>query len=259
MSHRFEGKIAVVSGAAGGIGCATVRRLVSEGARVVAVDIDASALQAALADLSKDATNDILQVQADVTVEGDVERYFTQAAAHFGGVDCVFNNAGILGVSASIEDYPSAVFERVLAVNVTSVFHAMKFAIPLLRARGGGSIVNTASTAGLMGSPMLPAYSASKHAVIGLTRSGAALHAAEGIRINAVCPAPIDTAMIETLEEHVNADDRAAAKATLLKRIPAGRYGTAEEVAAVVAFLLSDESSFTNGSAYAVDGAMTPF
>jgi NAD(P)-dependent dehydrogenase (short-subunit alcohol dehydrogenase family) len=255
MSNRFDGKVAVVTGAAGGIGCATVQRLAGEGARVVAVDIDVDALQMALVD----STGDIVQLQADVSVESEVEGFFAEGCARFGGIDCVFNNAGILGVSASVENYPLATFERVFAVNVVSVFLGMKVAIPLLRVRGGGSIVNTASTAGLTGSPMLPAYCASKHAVVGLTRSSAALHAAEGIRINAVCPAPIQTAMIETLEDQVVANDRSAAKALLLKRIPAGRYGTASEVASAVAFLLSDESSFTNGSLYAVDGGMTPF
>jgi NAD(P)-dependent dehydrogenase (short-subunit alcohol dehydrogenase family) len=115
MIHRFAGKVAVVSGAAGGIGCATVRRLAAEGARVVAVDIDASALQTALSYITKDNIGDILQVQADVTVEEDVARYFAEAAAHFGGVDCVFNNAGILGVSASIENYSSAVVAFLLS------------------------------------------------------------------------------------------------------------------------------------------------
>lgn len=255
MGNRFEGKVAVVTGAAGGIGCATVQRLVDEGARVVAVDVDEDALQAALADV----TGAVVQVQADVTVEGDVERYYSEVNSHFGGLDCVFNNAGILGVGAPIEDYPTATFERVLAVNVTSVFLGMKVGIPLLRARGGGAIVNTASTAGLTGSPLLPAYTASKHAVVGLTRAAAALHAAEGIRINAVCPAPIQTAMVDALEASLSADDPARAKASLLKRIPAGRYGSPAEVAATVAFLLSDETRFTNGSLYTIDGGMTPF
>lgn len=255
MSKRFEGKVAVVTGAAGGIGRATVARLAGEGARVAGVDLDADALGAAL----EGVPGDVLPIAADVTAESEVRRYLGEACARFGGIDCVFNNAGILGASLPLEDYPLETYERVIAVNVTGVFLGLKHAIPLLRERGGGAVVNTASTAGLTGSPLLPAYTASKHAVVGLTRAAAARHAFEGIRVNAVCPAPIQTAMIEQVEAGLGHNDPDVARAAVTARIPAGRYGTPAEVAAVVAFLLSDEAAFVHGALYTVDGNMTPF
>ena len=255
MRGRFEDRVAVITGAAGGIGRAAVERFVEEGAWVVAVDLDPAALEQAL----NVSEGRILPIAADVAREDDVTRFLGEAVGRYGGVDFVFNNAGIEGAVAPIEDYPTELYERVMSVNVTGVFLGIKHAIPLLRARGGGAIVNTASVAGLVASPLLPAYNASKHAVIGLTRSSAALYAKEAIRINAVCPAPIETRMMRSIEEGVSHNDPDGAKAGYLKRIPAGRYGEPHEVAALVAFLCSDEAGFINGSLYTIDGAFTPF
>jgi len=145
-----------------------------------------------------------------------------------------------------------------MAVNVTGVFLGMKTVVPALRARGGGAIVNTASVAGLSGNAMIPAYVASKHAVVGLSRSGGQTYAAEGIRVNAVCPSPIDTRMMRSLEAGLDVDSLDVAKELMTASIPAGRYGSPEEVAALVAFLCSDEAAFINGSIYTIDGGMTP-
>ena len=258
MADRFTGKTVIVTGAAGGIGLATVERLASEGAQIVAVDLKQSPLDEALA-RAKGAGVEAIAVGADVSDAADVQRYIGEAVSRFGGVDALFNNAGIEGAVAPLEEYPDDVFEKVLSVNVMGVFLGMKHVVSALRARGGGAIVNTSSVAGLTGNSTLAGYVASKHAVIGLTRCGAQAYAAEGIRVNAVCPSPIDTRMMQALEEGLSEvmDVPMDIKDMMKASIPAGRYGTPDEVAALVAFLCSDESKFMNGGVYTIDGGMT--
>ncbi len=256
MAERFVGKTVIVTGAAGGIGRAAVELLAREGAQVVAVDLKESPLDEALA-LAESAGAEAIAVGADVTDESDVQRYVDEAVTRFGGVDALFNNAGIEGAVTSIEDYPTEVFEQVLAVNVTGVFLGMKHVVPALRARGGGAIVNTSSVAGLAGNALIPGYVASKHAVIGLTRCAAQTYGAEKIRVNAVCPSPIETRMMRSLELGISTEQPDVAKQMMEARIPLGRYGTPEEVASLVAFLFSDEACFINGGIYTVDGGMT--
>ncbi|MBT6276335.1 MAG: SDR family oxidoreductase [Chromatiales bacterium] len=255
MSERLENKVIVITGAAGGIGQATVERVVSEGAKVLAVDMDMSALKEALGQID----GDVECVVADVTQEAQVQGYLQAAVDKFGGIDSVFNNAGIEGVTSKIVDYPTDMYERVMDVNVKGVFLGIKHAVPHLLARGGGSIVNTASTAGLRGAPLLPAYNASKHAVIGLTRSTAEAYGRDGIRTNAVCPAPINTRMMRSIELGMGGNEPDAIRSRFESTIPLGRYGEAHEVASLVAFLLSSESSFINGSMYSIDGGSTPY
>jgi NAD(P)-dependent dehydrogenase (short-subunit alcohol dehydrogenase family) len=256
MAKRFENKVVIVTGAAGGIGLASVERFASEGARVVAVDLPGTALDVAI-DAAKAAGSEAIAVEADVTIPEDVQGYVDKASERFGGVDSLFNNAGIEGLVCPLDEYPLDQFEKVMAVNVTGVFLGMKAVVPALRARGGGAIVNTASVAGLSGNSMIPAYVASKHAVVGLSRSGGQTYAAEGIRVNAICPSPIDTRMMRSLEAGLELDSAESAKAMMTASIPAGRYGSPAEVAALVAFLCSDEAAFINGSVYTIDGAMT--
>lgn len=257
MDKRFEGKVVIVTGAAGGIGLAAVERFAREGARVIAVDLPGTALDLAV-DAAKAAGSEAHSVEADVTSAADVQNYVDQAVDHFGGVDALFNNAGIEGAICPLDEYPLEAFEKVMAVNVTGVFLGMKSVVPALRARGGGAIVNTASVAGLTGNAMIPAYVASKHAVVGLTRSGGQTYAAEGIRVNAVCPAPIETRMMRSLEAGLDPESVDSAKELLTASIPAGRYGSPEEVAGLVAFLCSEEAAYINGSVYTIDGGMTP-
>lgn len=256
MSQRFVNKTVIVTGAAGGIGKAAVERFAREGAKIVAVDLKQSPLDDALA-IAKSAGGEAIAVDADVSNESDVQRYVDEAVSRFGGVDVLFNNAGIEGAVVPLDQYPIDMFEKVLAVNVTGVFLGMKHVIPAFRARGGGCIVNTASVAGLRGNAIIPAYVASKHAVVGLTTSAAATYGKEGIRVNAICPSPIDTRMMRALEEGISSDDPGTVKQMMEASIPAGRYGTPAEVASLVAFLCSDEAGFINGGIYTIDGGMT--
>ena len=256
MAGRFECKVAVVTGAAGGIGRASVELFAREGAAVVAVDLPGSPLEEVVAAAEKQGA-EALAVAADVTQAADVERYVAESVARFGGIDAFFNNAGVEGAVVPFEQYPDDVFDQVIAVNVKGVFLGMKHVAPVMCERGGGSIVNTSSVAGMTGNPMLPAYIASKHAVLGLTKSGSQAWAAHNVRVNAVCPAPIETRMMRTLESSLSPDDPDVIHAAIAQAIPLGRYGTPEEVAALVAFLCSDDARFISGGSYTIDGAMT--
>jgi NAD(P)-dependent dehydrogenase (short-subunit alcohol dehydrogenase family) len=228
-------------------------RFASEGAQVVAADVQRGMLDETVS-LIESADGVALPVVADVTHAADFTRVAEAAMARFGGVDFLFNNAGMEGAIVPLLDYPEEMFDRVLAVNVKGVWLGIKTLAPLMRVRGGGVIVNTASTAGVRGAPRLGAYVASKHAVIGLTRTAAKELAPDGIRVVAVCPAPIDTRMMAAIEEGMNPADPAAARRVSASRIPLGRYGTPEEVAAFVAFLCSADASFITGSALLIDG-----
>jgi NAD(P)-dependent dehydrogenase (short-subunit alcohol dehydrogenase family) len=252
---RLDGKVAVVTGAAGVIGSATLRLLAERGARIVAVDRREQDLQAAIEGLP--ASAQAIAITADVTSEDEVADYVRATVDKFGAIDVFYNNAGIEGDIAPITKYSLASFRRVLDVNVVGVFLGMKHVLPVMLKQNNGSIINTASIAGLIGSPDVAVYSASKHAVIGLTRSAALECATTGVRVNCVCPGLIDSRMLSAIIEGRNPGNAPVPNDRIVERIPARRLGHASEVASIVAFLASDEASYVSGSAYTVDGGRT--
>ena len=251
--NRFTGRVVIVTGAAGGIGLAACERFATEGASVVAVDLATTDLGAAVATVEAQGGT-ALAVGADVTRSDEVAGYVQAAMDNFGRVDVLFNNAGIEGTYAPMIEYTEESFDQVIAVNVRGVWLGIKYAAPAMISGGGGSIVNTASVAGLFGSRGISPYSASKHAVAGLTKSAALELARSGVRVNAVCPAPIETRMMRSLETFIGGDDADEVRKAFAERLPAERYGEPHEVAALVAFLASDEASYITGSLYPIDG-----
>ena len=254
---RLEGKVAVITGATGGIGSAAARLFAEEGARVALVDLDEAALQEAVRSIGEEKAS---YTVADVTQPEQTQAYISAAVDRWGGIDILLANAGIEGTLSPITDYPVDVFDRVMAVNVRGVWLGIKYVVPVMSGRGGGSIVITSSTAGIGGSAEMSAYTTSKHAVIGLMRTAALEGAPSGIRVNTVNPAPIETRMMRSIEDmRVAALDDSkvtveVAKQSFADRIPLQRYGNPEEVARMMLFLASDDSSYCTGGVYMVDG-----
>lgn len=251
---RFTDRVAVITGGAGGIGKATALRLATEGAAVAIIDLP-----------SADGASIVTEIQAlggtgwflpaDVTVSRELSHAIDEAARLGGRLDHIFNNAGINGPQAGTHEYPEDDFDKVIAVNMKAVWLGMRAAIPHLLERGG-SILNTSSTAGSIAYAGMSAYTASKHAVIGLTKCAALEYAHVPIRVNCICPAPIATPMMRDTELRVNPDNPEAAHQLFAAMQPLNRYGTPEEVAALAAFLLSDEAGFITGSPYLIDGGL---
>jgi NAD(P)-dependent dehydrogenase (short-subunit alcohol dehydrogenase family) len=246
----FEGKVAIVTGGASGIGRASAELFAARGAKVVVADLDDAQGGAAVAAINA-LKGEAVFVRADVTDAEQVKAIVSTAVESFGRLDVALNNAGVPGTYAALTDQELGDWQRTIAVNLTSVFLALRAEIPAMLGTGGGAIVNTASAAGLMGFANLPSYVASKHGVIGLTKSVALEYAKQGIRVNAVCPGSIRTQM---LEGFVGGDQTALEG--MGKMQPIGRLGTPEEVAAAVVWLCSDAAAFVTGHALAVDGGV---
>jgi NAD(P)-dependent dehydrogenase (short-subunit alcohol dehydrogenase family) len=250
---EFHGKVAVVTGGGNGIGRASSLGFAARGAKVVIVDRDAAAGEAT-AGVARQQGGEAIFVAADVTKAESVRAYVDKAVQTFGRIDCFHNNAGIEGAVAPTADYDDAMFDAVMAVNVRGVFLGLKYVLKQMLAQKSGAIVNTASTAALLGSPGMPAYVASKHAVLGLTKTASGEVARHGVRVNAVCPGPIDTRMIHDLEAQLNPSDPDSVARRYQASIPIGRYGTPEEVANTVLFLCSDLAGNITGAHFVVDG-----
>ena len=250
---KLTGKVAIITGGAAGIGLATARNFVNEGARVMLVDRQAAALEQAVQDLGPDVAASCV---ADVTEAEQAAAYVKETLARFGRIDILFNNAGIEGAVEYLLDYPLDVFDQVMAVNVRGVWLGLQCVIPEMLKTGGGSIICTSSLAGLKGAKKASAYIASKHAVVGLVKSVAMEYAAKNIRINAINPGPISTRMIAALETGLAPGDAERARQHMEAAVPMRRYGTPEEVANLVVFLASDDSSYCTGTCFSVDGGM---
>lgn len=249
MDRDFDGKAALVTGASSGIGAAIARELALRGALVLVADLDADPAEALAAEIrAAGATAEAFAV--DVTDAGRVEEMVGRAVSAFGKLDLAVNNAGIGGPSEPVGDYPLDGWRRVVDVNLNGVFYGMRYQIPAMLAAGGGSIVNMASILGSVGFASASAYVAAKHGVLGLTRTAAMEYATQGIRVNSVGPAFIDTPLLSK-----NLDE--ATLGALAGMHPMGRIGRVEEVSALTCFLLSDRASFITGSYHLVDGGYT--
>ena len=248
----FKNKVALVTGGSNGIGRATALGFAKLGAKVVIVDRDAAGGEAT-AGIVRQQGGEALFVPADVTDSRSVQAYVKKAVDTYGRIDCFHNNAGIEGKVANIVDYDEAMFDSIMAVNVKGVFLGLKYVLKQMVAQKGGAIVNTASTAGLMGSPGMPAYVASKHAVIGLTKTAALECTGTNVRVNCVCPGMIDSRMLSAIVTGRN-KGAPVPPDKVVDRIPARRLGLAAEVAPIVAFLASDDASYVSGAAYTVEG-----
>ena len=250
-TYDFTGQVALVTGAASGMGLATASAFAEAGAAVALADVDEAALRAAADELTS-AGREAIGVVCDVADEAQVDAMVERTVATFGRVDMAFNNAGIVGYTGDVADESAASFDAVTAVNLRGVWNCMKHELRQMRTQGSGAIVNCSSLAGLVGDAGRGSYSAAKHGVIGLTKSAAMDHAAHGIRINAVCPGLIDTPMASDLIEH-----QPEALREFMRDQPIGRVGRADEIASAAVWLCSPGASFVVGVALPVDGGFT--
>ena len=259
---RLDGKVTVITGGSGVIGVAAAKLFEQEGSKVLLVDLDKEGLEKATKDIGGD---NISYTVADVSHPDQVQAYVNTAVERYGGIDAFLNNAGIEGLVTPIVDYPVDVFDKVLSVNIRGVWLGLKYVIPVMALKGAGSIVISSSTAGVAGSAGASAYTCSKHAVIGIMRTAALECAPLNIRVNTVNPSPVESRMMRSLENGYMDMMKAAepdvehepAKEMILSSMPMGRYATPEEVARLMLFLASDDSTFCSGSVYMADGAST--
>jgi len=252
---RLSGKVAIVTGATGGIGEATAKLFLSHGASVMLVGRSAEKLKETRDRLGVDSG--LAHFVADADDEAATAAAVKATVENFGGVDILLANAGTEGKLNPIEALTRKDFEEVLQTNVIGVWLSMKYCVEPMKQRGGGSMIAMASIAGVIGSPAMAPYIASKHAVIGLVKTVALELGPSKIRVNAIAPGPIDNRMIRSLETQYSPDDPDAVRGDLLTKIALQRYGTNEEVAQLALFLASDESTYCSGSVHLIDGGWT--
>ncbi len=248
MAGQLDGKVALITGAGSGIGRASALVFAREGAKVAVADIVVEGGEETVR-MVKEAGGEAFFIKVDVSNAADVEAMVNTVVDTYGRIDCAYNNAGIEGRLASTDEYPEDVFDKVIDINLTGVWLCMKYELPHMLKQGSGAIVNTASGAGLIGVAGMSAYVASKHGVVGLTKTAALEYAKSGIRVNAVCPGLIQTPMVE----RITADQPQLGEA-LVAAEPVGRTGKPEEIAESVVWMCSDAASFVTGHAMSVDG-----
>jgi NAD(P)-dependent dehydrogenase (short-subunit alcohol dehydrogenase family) len=247
----LSGKVVLVTGGASGIGRATAFAFARDGARVVMGDVDVAGCESAVAAI-KENGGEASYVRTDVTKSADIQALVAKAVSEYGGLDCAFNNAGLVGSVAGIVDTTEEEWNRVVATNLTGVWLCMKYEIPAMLKRGGGAIVNNGSVTGLVGVPGPVGNVATKHAVSGLTKSAALQYATQGIRVNAIAPGHVRTALSKQLVAlHPDAE------AAMLAAVPQGRWCEPEEIAEAVVFLCSPRASHVTGHVMAIDGGWT--
>ena len=245
---QLDGKVALITGAGSGIGRASALVFAREGAKVAVADIVVEGGEETVR-MVKEAGGEVFFIKADVSNAADVEAMVNTVVETYGRIDCAYNNAGIEGQLASTDEYAEDMFDKVIGINLTGVWLCMKYELPHMLKQGSGAIVNTASGAGLIGVAGMSAYVASKHGVVGLTKTAALEYAKSGIRVNAVCPGLIQTPMVERITNgHPQLGE------ALVAAEPIGRTGRPEEIAESVVWLSSDAASFVTGHAMSVDG-----
>ncbi|VAW40519.1 hypothetical protein MNBD_CHLOROFLEXI01-3272 [hydrothermal vent metagenome] len=251
MQEQLAGKMALITGGGSGIGRETAVLFAKHGAKIAVVDLNSVGGQETV-QMIADQGGDAFFIQADVSKTADVEQMMGEVVARYGRLDIAFNNAGIEGAPVRSAEVSEADFDQIMAVNVKGVWLCMKVELQQMLMQGSGVIVNTASVAGLIGAHSMSVYAASKHAIVGLTRTAAVEYAKKGIRVNAVCPAVIRTAMVERAIEQLPKLEQG-----IIMNNPSHRLGETHEVAEAVLWLASDASSFTNGATLTVDGGLT--
>lgn len=252
----FAGRVALVTGAGSGIGAATVAELAARGARVGALDLDPRAAQAVADAVAATSAGEVAAFGCDVRDAGSCRAAVTAVAERFGGLDAAVTSAGVVRYGR-LDELTEEEWDVQLDTNLRGVFLILRHAIPLLRERGGGAVVTVASTQAFASQELVPAYAASKGAIVALTRTLALDHARDGIRVNAVAPGAVQTAMLDQAADRFSPGDPAAAVAEWGARQPLGRVIEPAEIARVIAFLLSDDASAVTGSTYLADGGAT--
>ncbi|HZV20710.1 MAG TPA: glucose 1-dehydrogenase [Hyphomicrobiales bacterium] len=254
-NKRYEGAAILVSGAARGFGRLAAQQFAAEGARLVLTDILEKQLSET-AQLVKDAGAEAVAIAGDVAEEALAEKLVSESVNRFGRLDVALNNAGIAHFHAKLPDIEASTLDRIIRVDLIAVFYAMKYQLKQMEVQGGGTILNVSSVAGITGAPLLSAYSAAKHGVIGLTKSAALEYARSGIRINAICPSFADTPMVMEGLEHMRGTPEEALSRTV-GVIPMRRLATPEEVVQAMLWICCPANSFMTGQAIAIDGGLT--